>query len=521
MYIHAIFKDRLGALVKHYVDNGVTPRLHGNKGKLPKHALSVEDIERVVTFIHNYAEEHAVLLPGRIPGYKRDDLQLLPSSVSKADIHKLYSRSCEVADNRGVSECTFNRLWQQYVPTVLPMKPMSDLCWTCHQNSALILKASKREVVDKTDALKKAEKHLLQATTERSFYNSEVQGCRDVLKEHNITELRKLGNAVPNCANDFKVHYSFDFAQQLHYPHDPMQPGPIFFKTPRKCGVFGMVTEGLPQMVIFLLDEATIVNKGANCVISLLDFFFDNYGLKEAELHLHADNCSGQNKNNAMVQYLTWRVITGQHEKITLSFMLAGHTKFAPDSMFGLFKRKYRKTKVDCFNNIEEVVRAASPAGVLIPQSCGDEAGSVIVPMYNWDTYLSDYFRKLPSIKPLHHIECRRDGSVICKEMSESQPVTHRILKVDATDVPHAKAPVIIPAGLSDQRKAYLHKEIREFVAEEFQDLVCPDPNILPTVPVPEEDMDENENVVAPAPARGVGRPRKTPRGRAKRVRLN
>ncbi|XP_064646156.1 uncharacterized protein LOC135499340 [Lineus longissimus] len=231
-----------------------------------------------------------------------------------------------------------------------------------------------------------------------------------------------------------------------------------------------MVTEGLPQMVIFLLDEATIVTKGANCVISLLDYFFDNYGLKEAELHLHADNCSGQNKNNAMVQYLTWRVITGQHEKITLSFMLAGHTKFAPDSMFGLFKRK-----------------------------------------------------KLPSIKPLHHIECRRDGSVICKEMSESQPVTHRILKVDATDVPHAKAPVIIPAGLSDQRKAYLHKEIREFVAEEFQDLVCPDPNILPTVPVPEEDMDENENVVAaaPAPARGVGRARKTPRGRAKRVRLN
>jgi len=64
-----------------------------------------------------------------------------------------------------------------------------------------------------------------------------------------------------------------------------MQPGPIFFKTPRKCAVFGVVTEGLPQMVVFLLDEATVVGKGANCVISLLDYFFDNYGLKETHLH--------------------------------------------------------------------------------------------------------------------------------------------------------------------------------------------------------------------------------------------
>ncbi|KAG1928644.1 interferon-induced very large GTPase 1-like [Pimephales promelas] len=37
-------------------------------------------------------------------------------------------------------------------------------------------------------------------------------------------------------------------------------------------------------------------------------------------------------------------------------FMLTGHTKFAPDSMFGLFKRKYRNSKVDCLADIENVV---------------------------------------------------------------------------------------------------------------------------------------------------------------------
>ena len=36
----------------------------------------------------------------------------------------------------------------------------------------------------------------------------------------------------------------------------------------------------------------------ANLIISLLDHFFKTYGLGERKVHLHADNCSGQNKNH-------------------------------------------------------------------------------------------------------------------------------------------------------------------------------------------------------------------------------
>ena len=39
------------------------------------------DANRVYQFIKNYAEEHSVSLPGRIPGFKRDDM-LLPSPSS-------------------------------------------------------------------------------------------------------------------------------------------------------------------------------------------------------------------------------------------------------------------------------------------------------------------------------------------------------------------------------------------------------------------------------------------------------
>ena len=69
------------------------------------------------------------------------------------------------------------------------------------------------------------------------------------------------------------AHYSFDFAQQVQYPSNPLQPGPIYFKNPRKCGLFGIHCEALSKQVNFLIDEGVNVGKGANCVVSLLHYF--------------------------------------------------------------------------------------------------------------------------------------------------------------------------------------------------------------------------------------------------------
>ena len=92
------------------------------------------------------------------------------------------------------------------------------------------------------------------------------------MKDGNLN-LSVPGHDLPDCIRDIVSHYSFDFAQQIHYPSNPQQPGPIYFKTPRKCGVFGVLAEALPQMVLFLLDEEVDTGKGANTVISMLHFF--------------------------------------------------------------------------------------------------------------------------------------------------------------------------------------------------------------------------------------------------------
>ena len=46
---------------------------------------------------------------------------------------------------------------------------------------------------------------------------------------------------------------------------------------------------------------------------------------------------------------------TKRHSSITLSF-LVGHTKFAPDWCFGLFKQQYRRTKVSTLRAVAQVV---------------------------------------------------------------------------------------------------------------------------------------------------------------------
>ena len=95
-----------------------------------------------------------------------------------------------------------------------------------------------------------------------------------------------LGSRTPANSRDICAHYSFDYAQRIHFPSDPMQPGPIYVLTPRKCAVFGMNCEVIPPQVNFLADEAGSCGKGGNTVISQLDFYFNIHGLGEKVVFL-------------------------------------------------------------------------------------------------------------------------------------------------------------------------------------------------------------------------------------------
>uniref|UniRef100_A0A1X7VGP1 Uncharacterized protein n=1 Tax=Amphimedon queenslandica TaxID=400682 RepID=A0A1X7VGP1_AMPQE len=96
-----------------------------------------------------------------------------------------------------------------------------------------------------------------------------------------------------------------EYYKDVHYPSSPLQACPIYFLTPRKYGIFGVCCEAIPQQY---------------------------HGLNSVNIHFHADNCTGQNKNNTVIQYLLWRVVTGLNglnASISISFLPVGHKIFS------------------------------------------------------------------------------------------------------------------------------------------------------------------------------------------------
>ena len=109
--------------------------------------------------------------------------------------------------------------------------------------------------------------------------------------------------------------------------------------------------------------------------------------------------------------------------------------------------------------------------------------GTVIVPTYNWQSFLGENLNKLVGIESFHHLHFSHDhkGSVFTKLKSDSPEVEHKLLKHDwcptSTDLPKP----ILPSGLPLSRQWYLFNKIREFCPQDCKDTTC----LKPAVPEP------------------------------------
>lgn len=261
LHLYGISDFRLRRLKEHYDKYGIFLQTHGNTKRLPSNILHQLVTENVHNFLANYVEENVIVLPRRIPGFKSDEVKVLPSSETKMSVWRAYTSTCEASGVKAVSY-------------------------------------SKQD-------------HLNFAQAEREFYRNT---CSDAAATFmRIEDDVDFNESREACSFDGSMHYSFDYAQQVHIPSNPLQPGPIYFKAPRKCGIFGIMCEGVPRQVNYLIDEASTIGKGANATISYVHHFFSRHGLGESDVHLHADNCAGQNKNNYFLWYLEWRITTKLH----------------------------------------------------------------------------------------------------------------------------------------------------------------------------------------------------------------
>ena len=136
----------------------------------------------------------------------------------------------------------------------------------------------------KSVRLQQAQQHLDRAHKERAFYNSQCKA-----------EATSNPQQSDNACSPTTMHYSYDYAQQVHFPYSPQQTGPEYFRTARKSGIFGVCCEPRSFQVNYLIDEVQDVGKGADATLSLLHNFLSTHSLNEQVVQLHADNCVARN----------------------------------------------------------------------------------------------------------------------------------------------------------------------------------------------------------------------------------
>ncbi|KAK2562754.1 hypothetical protein P5673_014472 [Acropora cervicornis] len=327
----------------------------------------LRNISEVSKFISNYAEEHALVLPGRVPGFKRTDVRLLPSQMSKASVWRVYSTAMEAQSKWPVGYSKSVDLWNQLIPHIVIMRPMSDLWFTCQHNNSQIVRSANLPESLKSACVRAQEEHLARENGERSFYKSTIKALKPTVQQVLEANHGVVPRNNPSCSLQGRMNYSYDYAQQVHYPSNPLQPGPIYFKTLRKCSIFGVCCEAILRQVNFLVEEAVLT-------------------------------------------------------------------------------------------------------GVNVSQLCWLHDGSVLVPTYDWASFLDKYFKKLPGVKGYHHFRSIKNspGRVFCKRYVDSEEVEFDLLK-DPTKLPPCTLPPIInPAGLDLERRSYLYKEIRQFCKPKF-----------------------------------------------------
>ena len=126
-------RKALSNIIDHVSKYGATPRTHGNTGRKPKHAIKFVDVQRVVTFINNYADEFG--MPQPAAPRARDNIPpiYLTCQTTKLQVHSEYVRSCTGAGDRSVKTTAFYAIWKSCCAHIKIASPRDDVCATCER----------------------------------------------------------------------------------------------------------------------------------------------------------------------------------------------------------------------------------------------------------------------------------------------------------------------------------------------------------------------------------------------------
>jgi len=156
--------------------------------------------------------------------------------------------------------------------------------------------------------------------------------------------------------------------------------------------------------------------------------------------------------------------------------MILKYIKFKCDGNFGMIKKLYRRTRVDCLDYIVEVIKKSNSIGLNKAQCYENEKGFQYLDI---KAILKIYFKKLSSIQKYQHFlfEATNLSTVKIQEVTNRPFTKSNLLKTKKADIfKEIKALFILmltPPSLDYKRQKYLYNNICPFVKDEFKNITC------------------------------------------------
>ena len=138
-----------------------------------------------------------------------------------------FKRPCEESNKQLVSYPKFTPLRKQFHPHVIVTKPMTNLCFICLQITSKLLRAANPPDSEKSDWVQAQQEHLNSVQIERNLWRKICKEAKYISKA--VEDQIDLDECHKACWLTTTMHHSFDFVQQVHFPSNTMQPGPIYF----------------------------------------------------------------------------------------------------------------------------------------------------------------------------------------------------------------------------------------------------------------------------------------------------
>ena len=309
---------------------------------------------------------------------------------------------------------------------------MTDYCDTCKylreqlsrqqailnrlQQSGSALETEVKEIEKtKTDLEEELKQHKITATKAREFYKSTIDKCKQ--QWNTISQLtairsptRREREELQTARHCFTLAISADYQQSKLIPSwgRTEQPGSTYYLQKVSHDIFGIVDHREEKSVTYIFDER-IGPKNTDHTVSLLTLFWQNISLEHPwinRLAIFLDNATSTNKNKYLFSWAMEMVSSGKVDHVHISFMIAGHTKFAPDRLFSIIGSAYKSEDVFTIDELKAICDTCA--------KCQIEKGDTI---HTWRDSITQKYSDLPGVRKYHDflIVKSHGGGVVMK----------------------------------------------------------------------------------------------------------